>query len=216
MFWKKKEKPISVKGMLEVCIKAFYTQKYGYLPTKMTTYSDRIVFNISRIDDDGNEEELVGTAHLSEERLLPFTLGDETLYWDTFDEAFRMKVLPEGEGEALIPCVYFYDNDVLAMDKAYAEENYTELALSYATLHDGKYCWFYPDGSAAPIVWETPRLFLLFSKIDRHPLGSKPVWLRSQLLVFASGYLEAKGITEDNFLERYKENLEIGKTEAES
>ena len=215
MFWKKKEKPISVKEMLDVCIQAFYTQEYGYLPTKITTYGDRIVFDITRVDDDGNREELVGTAYLSEERLLPFTLGDETLYWDTFDEAFRKKVLPEGERDALIPCVYFYDNEVMAMDQAYAEEHYSELALSYATLHDGLYCWFYPDGSAAPIVWETPRLFLLFNKIDRHPLKSEPVWLRSQLLVFANGYVEANGITEDNYMERYRKNLQIGKSEAE-
>ncbi len=213
MFWKKKEKPISVEEMLEVCIQTFYTQKYGYIPKKITSYADRKVFEFDRVDDEGNSVELTGTVHLSDERLLSFTLGEETLYWDTFDEAFRMKVLPEGEPKALIPKVYLYDNDVLAMDKEYAEKHYSELALSYATLHNGMYCWFYPDGSASPIVWETPRLFLVFNEIDRHPLGSEPGWLRSQLLVFANGYVKANNLTEESYIGRYKKNLEIGKTE---
>ncbi len=214
MFWKRKEKAIMVENMISVCEKTFYTQECAYMPIQIKTYQDRIEFLFNRICEGAEKpEELSGTALLSEERFLPFQLGDEILYWDTYDRAFRMRMNPEGEPEPLIPPVLFYPNEVMTMERTFAEKTFSALALSYATLKEDRYIWFYPDYSVTPVVFEAPRLFLIFDKIDRHPLRSNPVDVLNNLSTFTSSYLNKNDITLDNFIQRYKENMKKGKTE---
>lgn len=213
--FKKKEKPISVKGMFEVGHKSITAQDCGYMLTKMTTYENRIEFCFDRVDADAhNLEKMTATVNLdSDERLIPFDVGGRTLYWDKVDEAFRLRDMPEGEPTALIPKVLIYPNDVMTMEQEYAEKYYSKEALSYALLKDGVYIWSYNDGCATPVVFETPRLFLLFGEIVRHPLSGMLPNVHGHLDLYTPSYAEIKGITEDNLIQLYNKNLEIGKTE---
>ena len=215
-FFKKKEKPISVKNIFEVGEKSIYMPDYGYMLTQIATYEKRIEFSFDRVDSESLEiEKFTASVSLeSEERLLPFDIDGQTIYWDRIDEAFRLRYLPEGEATPLIPKVNFYPNEVMTMEQEYAEEHYSKEALSYAVLKDGEYIWCYNDGSATPVVFETPRLFLLFAKLkDRHPLSGTFLSVHSHLAVFTPSYAEIKGITEDDLIHLYNKNLEIGKTE---
>lgn len=215
MFFRKKEKPISVKTLFEVGKKSLLTGDYGYMLTKLTTYKDRIEFCFDRVDAESNSiEEFTATVKLdSNERLIPFEVGEKTLFWDTVDEAFRLKDMPEGEPKELVPKVLIYPNDVMTMEQDFAEKYYSKEALSYATLEDGVYIWPYDDGCAAPVVFETPRLFLIFSEMAMHPLDGEEMNVINQLRVFTPSYMDIKGITEDNFYDMYYKNLEIGKRE---
>lgn len=220
MFRKKKEKPLSVEAFVMVCEKTIYTQKYTYMMQEIKTFEDRLELSFIRIGfEPMKRENLSAVVPLSDERLIPFQLGEETLYWDTADRVVRLKVLPEGEPEALIPPVLFYPNDVMTMERAFAEENFSEVALSYATLKDDRYIWYYPDGSAAPAVFEAPRLFSVFipeeGAIKSHPLSGHPIDVMNQIRVFADSYVVANNITEENYLAKYRENLKKGKTEEE-
>ena len=195
--------------------KSLTAQDYGYMLTKMTTYENRIEFCFDRLDTDTyNIEKMTATVNLdSDERLIPFDVGGRTLYWDKVDEAFRLRDMPEGEPTALIPKVLIYPNDVMTMEQEYAEKHYSKEALSYAVLKDGVYIWSYNDGCAAPVVFETPRLFILFDEIKGHPLSGNFLSAHSHIAVFTPSYAEIKGITEDNLIQLYDKNLEIGKTE---
>ena len=214
-FFKKKEKPFQEYSIFEIGCKAIYTVEYDYIPTKIVYYKDRIEFSINLFKN--SEEEALSDlvpitviALRTEDRLLPFEIEGVTLFWDTRDMAFRKKVLPDGNPSPLIPSVLIYPNDVLTMEQEFAEKKLSPLALSYATLRDGQYIWYYPDGSIAPAIFEIPRLFSIFNDVGNHPLSAHPVELSNILLTFTPSYMDDTGLSSDNFLKRLSENLKRG------
>ncbi len=209
--FRKKEKPIKEYTLMEVCEKMLSMGMFTYMPTTITYYEDRIVFVVDRIDGDSSEVvSLTATAPCSEERLIPLELGGESLFWDTKDEVFRIKLLPKDEPQFLIPQVRIYPNEVLAMDQDFAEKWLSPGALSYGTLLEGQYIWCYSDGSAAPVVFELPRLFSAFDK--GHLLCGAVLEAVNQLGTYASGYIKEQGLTAENILSRYSENLKKGES----
>lgn len=221
MFFKKKEKPILKENMFDVCVKAIYTQEKGYIPIEFLTYEDRIEITVNVTAEEPRLTTCKAVASTGGERLVPITLGDEEWLFDIKDKALRLKPVPEGEGIPLIPQVIIYPNDVMQMEKEFAEAHYSKEALSYATEADGFYLWYYPDGSATPVVFETPVLFVPFKEeqlkeehIDnteiiasRHMLSPTFLSLHSNLPIFTCTYLEEKGIEESDFERLYMENV---------
>ncbi|MBQ7975384.1 MAG: hypothetical protein IJ300_06830 [Clostridia bacterium] len=215
----KKEKPIWEKSIFEICEKGIYTQTEGYTPTGIRAYKDRMEISIHYCEPDADiAEEITVTVAVTGERLLPFEIYGKELYWDTFDDAIRIKVMPEGEPEALIPAVLVYPNDVLTMTKEFAEKNYSDLALSYATFKDGVYIWYYPDGSLAPVMFETPRLFpeatdepSAYTNSRHNPLSGGAHNISNHLFVYAEGYVKEMKISGQNYFELYNKNMEKGK-----
>lgn len=209
--FKKKEKPIREYSIFDICVKSIYTKTYSYMLTKVTYYESRIEFRIERI---GREtyalESFTVSAPFDEARFVPFEVDEETLLWDTKDLALRIKRLPEGVAEALIPGVDFYPNEVMTMERDFAQKYLSPLALSYATLLDGKYAWYYPDGSASPVVFEIPRLFSVFNKLTEHPLCALFEAVTNQLMTFTPGYVEDMGLNSENVYRHYSENMKKG------
>lgn len=216
----KKEKPVCEYSHVDIASKAIHTQELSIFPTGLTCYQDRIVFKLSvfdkRTDADLPEmQTLTVTAPQTGERLIPLTIIDIELFWDTEDLAFRRKLMPEGEPTEVAPAVHIYPNKVLTIDRAFAEEHLSPQALSYATLQDeDRYIWFYPDFSSAPAVFELPKFFRPFivtgidkNNMDVHPLSSHPLEVVNHMSTFTLGYLDAMGLTIENWFDRYKENL---------
>jgi hypothetical protein len=130
--FKKKEKPISVEGLMQVGEKSLLTDDYSYMITNITTYESRIDICFDLVDNHNNKLKNV-TVSVSldgDERLIPFEVEGKTLYWDRTDRSLRLRYMPEGEPTALIPKVLFYPNDVMTMEQEYAEKYYTKEALS--------------------------------------------------------------------------------------
>ncbi len=209
--FKKKEKPMEEYNVFDIGCKAIYTKDYGYIPTRIAYYEDRIEFCFQRYDEDGNEEIFTPSAIRTDDRLLPFEIDGVTFCWDTVDMAIRRECEPQGEAEDLIPFVHFYPNEVMTMDKEFAERELSALALSYATFDGDRYIWYYPDGSATPAVFEIPRLFLLFSKVDRHPLSADFLSVNGHLMTFTPSYIEDAGLEDKNIARIFEEHLERGK-----
>lgn len=209
--FKKKEKPLKEYNVFEIGCKALYTKEYGYIPTRIAYYEDRIEFCFNRYDEDANEEKFTVSAIRTDERLQSFEIDGVTLYWDTVDMAIRRKCMPEGEVKDLIPFVHFYPNEVMTMDKDFAERELSTLALSYATFDGDRYIWYYPDGSATPSVFEIPRLFLLFSEVERHPLSADFLEVNNNLMTFTPSYIDDAGLEDKNIMRIFEENLEKGK-----
>lgn len=209
--FKKKEKPIKEYNVFDIGHKAIYTKGYGYIPTRIAYYEDRIEFCFNRYGEDGNEVVFTPSAIRTDDRLLPFEIDGVTFCWDTVDMAIRRKCQPEGEAEDLIPSVHFYPNEVMTMDKEFAERELSPLALSYATFDGEKYVWYYPDGSATPAVFEIPRLFLVFNEVDRHPLSADFLSVNNNLMTFTPSYIETAGLESEKIMRIYEEHLERGK-----
>ncbi len=221
MFFKKKEKPLLRENMFDVCVKAVYTKEKGYIPTEFITYEDRIELNFNVTADEPRLTTCKAIASTKGDRLVPITLGDEEWLFDIKDKALRLKPVPEGEGMPLIPQVIIYPNDVMRMEKEFAEAHYSKEALDYATKDGDFYFWYYPDGSASPVVFETPRLFAIFAEeplkeeqvesgeivASRHMLSPTYLSLYSNLPIFTGTYLEAMGIEEKDFRNLYFANL---------
>lgn len=218
--FKKKEKPICQYSTFDIGSKAIHTNDLSLFPTEVTCYQDRVVFRLNvfdyRVSDDPNDmATMTVTAPQIGERLIPLTINDRELFWDTEDLAFRRKLMPEGEPAELAPAIHIYPNEVLTIDRAFAEEHLSPQALSYATLQDEeRYIWFYPDFSSAPAVFELPKFFRPFiqvgdglNNLDVHPLSSHPLEVVNHMATFTLGYLDAMGLTTENWFDRYKENL---------
>lgn len=217
--FKKKEKPVCEYSHIDIASKAIHTQELSIFPTGLTCYQDRIVFKLSvfdnRTDTDLPEmQTLTVTAPQTGERLIPLTIMDIELFWDTEDLAFRRKLMPEGESTEVAPAVHIYPNEVLTIDRAFAEEHLSPQALSYATLQDEeRYIWFYPDFSCAPAIFEVPKIFTPFiitnalNNFDVHPLSSHPLEVVNHIATFTPGYLEAMGLTVEGVFNRYQENV---------
>ncbi len=214
--FKKKEKPALEYTKFEICTKTFYADDYTYMPTNVAYFEDRIEFVIDRIDHqeegDNKIETFKASAAITGERHLPLEVDGTPLLWDTKDLAFRRKLQPEGEPIALIPGVLLYPNEVMTMDRAFAEEQLSPQALSYADLREDTYIWYYPDGSASPAVFEMPRLFFNFDENAHHPLSGKPMGIRNHTITFTPSYLADMGITRENIKARYIENIKKGAT----
>ena len=223
-----KEKPVSEQNEFEVVQKAIFTADVGIVPMNIKTYKDRLEILILYCDDKDNSEEVTVTLKFTGERLLPFEIHGRTMFWDTFDDAFRIKALPEGEPGELIPGVLIYPNEVLTMTKEFAEANYSDLALSYATFGDDTYIWYCPDGSLAPVMFETPRLFPeqipeSYDTSDEeivnadavatrlNPLNGGIANVSNQLFIHAYGYVRERKLSEEEFVRLYKKNMEKGK-----
>ncbi len=221
MFWKRKEKPLCSENEFDLCAKAIYTEKYVYVPWKLDTYKDRIVLDFCRTcaDDEVQVRHFTVELSLTGERLLPFEIEEDAFCWDTLDKALRRRIVPEGEGVALIPGVLIYPNDTMTMEKEFAEANYSEVALSYASFDGEKYMWCFADGSASPVVFETPGLFAVFipreecTNLDVHMLSGDFISVINRLSVFAGSYVEAMCLNTDNAVGIYEKNLKKGKTE---
>ncbi len=222
MFFKKKEKPLLTENMFDVCVKAIYTKEKGYVPTEFLTYEDRIEITINVTAEEPRLTVCKAVASTKGERLVPITLDGEEWFFDIKDKALRLKPVPEGEGIPLIPQVIIYPNDVMTMEKEFAEAHYSKAALSYATKENDRYMWFFPDGSASPVVFETPRLFIPFrneplkeEQLDsdeivcyRHMLSPTFLALHSNISIFTYSYIEEMGIEEAQFKRLYLENIE--------
>ena len=221
MIFKKKEKPILKENIFDVCQKAIYTDKKGYVPTEFVTYEDRIEITVNVCDEESYKA-CKATASTKGERLAPIELDGEQMYFDIKDKALRIKPEPEGEGIPLIPQVIIYSNKVMKMEKEFAKKYYSDAALSYATEREDGYYWFYPDGSATPVVFETPRLFIPFLNeplkeeqvekneiiAEKNMLSPDRLSLHSNLPIFTCTYLEEMGIKEEDFLDIYTKNAE--------
>lgn len=214
----KKEKPVCEYSHVDIASKAIHTQELGIFPTGVTCYQDRIVLNLSvfdhRTDADLPEmQTLTVTVPQTGERQLPFTLLGVDLFWDTQDLAFRRKLMPEGEPIELAPQVLIYPNKVLTIGRAFAEEYLSPHALSFAAFkEEERYIWYYPDFSSAPAVFEVPKIFTPFNNVgknnmDVHPLSAHPLEVANHMATFTFSYLEAKGITMDNFIDHHRANL---------
>ncbi len=207
----KKEKPIKEYSIIEICSKAIYTQEFSYMPTKITYYETRVEFRIDRIEVQTQDlQSFTVSAPLTDARFLLFEIEEETLLWDTKDMALRIKRLPAGEAKALIPGVEFYPNEVMTMTRDFAEKYLSPFALSYATLWEDKYVWYYADGSAAPVVFEIPRLFVIFDQLEDHPLRARFESVTNQLFTFTPGYVEDIGLDSENVRRQYTENKKKG------
>ncbi len=215
-FLKKKEKPVLVYNIFEVGPKAIYCKDFTFVPTEVAYYKDRIDFCINRFphtdeeDDDIQMDQLKVSTTRTDDRLIPLDVEGVTLHWDTEDLTFRRKVMPEGEPTPLIPQVLIYPNEVLTMEKEFAEKDVSPLALSYATLKDDVYIWYYPDGSITPTIFEIPRLFSIFNYCGRHHLSAHFIEILNHLSVYAPSYIEKIGLNSSNAIVIYKENLKHG------
>ena len=224
----RKEKPISEQNEFEVISKAIYTPDAGIVPMYIKTYKDRLEITLLYCDRDESAEPETVTVKITGERLLPFEIHGKTVYWDTFDEAFRIREMPDGEPGELIPGVLVYPNYVLTMTKEFAESHYSELALSYAAFKDDTYIWYCPDGSLAPVMFETPRLFpeqppAVFDTSDMGVINDEAIAMRvnpfsgglvnvsNKLFVFAYGYIKERNLSQEDFVRLYKENMEKGR-----
>lgn len=209
--FKKKEKPVAEYSIAEICSHALYMKEFTYIPTKVTCYESKIELCIDRVEEESADVvSFTVVAFCSGERLIPVEIDGMTLYWDTKELVFRVKRLPEGEPTPLIPQVLLYPNEVMTMERGFAEEWLSPLALSYATLQENRYVWYYPDGSAAPVVFEIPRLFAGFNEAGDHPLNGGVLAAINQLTTYAPDYVEENGLIPENIFARYSENLKRG------
>lgn len=207
--FRKKEKPILEYTMEEICIKVLHTKDFTYIPTKVVYYEDRIDFCIDRIEEETGElVPFAVTALRSEERYQPLDIDGVTLHWDTQDLFFRVMKLPEGEPTALVPQVLLYPNEVMTIERCFAEEQFSRQALSYGILQGERYTWYYPDGSASPLVFEHPQLFNAFSGIEDHPLNVDVMTIANYLTNYTHGYVRAQGMDWDNILQHYSKNIQ--------
>ena len=221
LFRKRKEKPLTTETEFELCKKAIYTGNILYTPWRLEIYKKHIVLDICCTNSEAEEQVKHFVTELSDngERHLPLEVDGVGFYWDTVDKALRIKGKPEGEGVALIPQVLIYPNDVMTMDKEFAEKYYSKYALTYAEFDGDKYIWNFADGSASPVVFETPKLFQIFIpdkdglNTDIHMLSGDLISVMNRLYTFTESYAEAVNLTGENAEEIYKKNFEKGKTE---
>ena len=88
-----------------------------------------------------------------------------------------------------------------------AEALFSSEALAYARCNENLYFWYCPDFSASPVVFECPKLFAAFSKDSDSGLCPRDVEIVRNLNTHTPCYLERMGITANNILKVYSENI---------
>lgn len=202
----KKEEPEKEYTLMEICTNHICVREVSYIPNRVAYYKTHVDFCIERIFDDELAEFNLSVAR-SEERYLPLKIDETPLYWDTRDNNFRVFFLPEGEPQSVCPQALLYPNGVLTMEKAFAEALFSSEALAYARCNENLYFWYCPDFSASPVVFECPKLFVAFSKDSDSGLCPRDVEIVRNLNTHTPCYLERMGITANNILKVYSENM---------
>ena len=216
MFFKKKDNPPELEGyffrmtMVQLMGHAFTVGDITYVPIEFIEFADRYEITLNRFLDNHNFEEIKLEAEKTVDLLVPIRDGDITFYWDVLNKTFR--TLPDGEGELMVeynPYVKAFDNGELRIEKEYAEHNLSRKARGYAyRVTDEFYSWNYKDNSELPVLFEMPSVFeQIREQATYSSLNPDAYNLYGKLSVFCYIYYVYADVDDENFNEKYSENM---------
>ncbi len=167
------KKPLRVIPYPEAFVRSVLVDDVTYILHEVKQYKTltKLTIDMVTMDENGNtklEKQTISIPYTEEKQLEPFVLNDHKFLWDYRDDTLRYRPeVDKSKRKEINKWFHIVDDDVVWVEKKYAEVNLSPQCLSYSYDDgEGNYYWSKEDKSAHTVFMELYRALMEYQKED--------------------------------------------------